>query len=53
MAAVAQGFELVIQLPHALSGFDIDRVLGSNGLHLVTDQHAEVLDVLVQLCQRE
>ena len=53
VAAVAAGFEGVVQAAHAFGGLDVDRVFRANGLHLVAQQHAKVLDVFVQVFELE
>ena len=53
VAGVAAGLERVVQLAHALGGFDVDGVLRLDDLRFVAGDEAEELDVFVQVGEVE
>jgi len=53
VAGVVGFLERVVQLAHALGGFDVDGVLRGDGLRAVTGDEGEIFDVLVQVGERE
>ena len=53
VTGVADVFERVVQLAHALGGFDVDRVLRRDDLRGVAGDEAEVFDFFVQVFEAE
>jgi hypothetical protein len=53
VAFVSAGLQCIVQLAHAVSGFDVDGVLRLYGLYLVPGHEAKELDVFVQVFEGE